>query len=77
MNERFVGEIYRTLTPGGSLHFWTDVRERFDETLELIAAHTPFVGPLEVAERQAEHDLDYRTHFERRMRLDRPAGLPR
>lgn len=73
MNERFVGEIHRTLCPGGSLHFWTDVRERYDEILELIAAHTPFVGPLEVAERQAEHDLDYRTHFERRMRLtDQP-----
>ena len=73
MNDRFVGEIYRTLTPGGSLHFWTDVRERYDEILDLIAAHTPFVGPLEVPERQAEHDLDYRTHFERRMRLtDQP-----
>ncbi len=69
MNERFLGEIHRTLTPGGALHFWTDVRERYDEILELIATHTPFVGPLEVAERQAEHDLDYRTHFERRMRL--------
>jgi tRNA (guanine-N7-)-methyltransferase len=73
MNDRFLGEIYRTLTPGGSLHFWTDVRERYDEILELIAAHTPFIGPLEVPERQAEHDLDYRTHFERRMRLtDQP-----
>jgi tRNA (guanine-N7-)-methyltransferase len=73
MNQGFIGEIYRTLIPSGSLHFWTDVRERYDEILELIATHTPFVGPLEVAERQAEHDLDYRTHFERRMRLtDQP-----
>ena len=73
MNERFIGEIHRTLNLGGSLHFWTDVRERYDEILELIAMHTPFAGPLEVAERQAEHDLDYRTHFERRMRLtDQP-----
>jgi tRNA (guanine-N7-)-methyltransferase len=73
MNERFIGEIYRTLTPGGSLHFWTDVRERYDEVLRLIAMHSSFIGPLEVPERQAEHDLDYRTHFERRMRLtDQP-----
>jgi tRNA (guanine-N7-)-methyltransferase len=73
MNERFISEIYSTLTQGGSLHFWTDVRERYDEILELIATHTPFVGPIEVAERQAEHNLDYRTHFERRMRLtDQP-----
>ena len=27
------------------------------------------VGPLPVAEQPAAHDLDYRTHFERRMRL--------
>lgn len=70
MNERFVRQIARTLAPGGMLHFWTDVRERFDATLELIAAETALAGPLDVAERPAVHDLDYRTHFERRMRLD-------
>ena len=69
MNDTFVGEIYRVLKPGGSLHFWTDVHERYEEILAILAAHTPFVGPLEVPERQPEHDLDYRTHFERRMRL--------
>jgi tRNA (guanine-N7-)-methyltransferase len=73
MNERFLQEITRTLLPGGALHFWTDVVERYDAILELISEHTPLVGPLEVAERQAEHDLDYRTHFERRMRLTRQA----
>jgi tRNA (guanine-N7-)-methyltransferase len=73
MNEKFVREVARTLTPGGSLHFWTDVRERFDATLELIAEQTALEGPLDVAERPAEHNLDYRTHFERRMRLtERP-----
>jgi tRNA (guanine-N7-)-methyltransferase len=73
MNERFIPQITRTLVPGGSLHYWTDVEERFIETIELIKAHSPLVGPLEVAERAAEHDLDYRTHFERRMRLaDKP-----
>ena len=73
LNERFVRHVERTLVPGGSLHYWTDVRERFEETLELLAAQTTLVGPLEVAERPAEHELDYRTHFERRMRL---AELP-
>ena len=73
MNEKFVQEVTRTLVSGGSLHFWTDVLERYEAILELIAEHTPLVGPLEVAERQAEHDLDYRTHFERRMRLTRQA----
>jgi tRNA (guanine-N7-)-methyltransferase len=69
MNERFVQQIARTLAPGGALHFWTDVQDRFEATLELIKTHSPLVGPVEVAERPAEHNLDYRTHFERRMRL--------
>jgi tRNA (guanine-N7-)-methyltransferase len=69
MNERFVRDVSRTLAQDGRLHFWSDVREYFDATLDLIAAHTQLAGPLEVAERPAEHDLDYRTHFERRMRL--------
>jgi tRNA (guanine-N7-)-methyltransferase len=30
---------------------------------------TKLTGPHEVPELAAEHDLDYRTHFERRMRL--------
>jgi tRNA (guanine-N7-)-methyltransferase len=73
MNERFVRQIARTLVPGGALHFWTDVKQRYEATLELIAAHTQLTGPLQVAERAAEHDLDFRTHFERRMRLsDKP-----
>jgi tRNA (guanine-N7-)-methyltransferase len=73
LNERFVRHVERVLGAGALLHYWTDVRERFDETLELLAAQTSLVGPLEVVERAAEHDLDYRTHFERRMRL---ANLP-
>ncbi|HEX6962798.1 MAG TPA: tRNA (guanosine(46)-N7)-methyltransferase TrmB [Lacipirellula sp.] len=69
MTEAFLADITRTLQPGGRLHFWTDVKEYFDNTLELIAKTTQLVGPIEVPERAAEHDLDYRTHFERRMRL--------
>jgi tRNA (guanine-N7-)-methyltransferase len=69
LNEQFLADAYRTLIVGGKLHFWTDVKEYFDATLELIVAHTRFVGPLEVPERQPEHDLDFRTHFERRTRL--------
>jgi tRNA (guanine-N7-)-methyltransferase len=73
LNEQFVQNVARTLASGGALHFWTDVEERFNATLELIAAETRLIGPLEVAVRCAEHDLDYRTHFERRTRLsERP-----
>jgi tRNA (guanine-N7-)-methyltransferase len=73
MNEAFLKDVVRTLAPGGRFHFWTDVEEYFQTGLALVAEHTPLVGPLEVAERHPEHDLDFRTHFERRMRL---AELP-
>jgi tRNA (guanine-N7-)-methyltransferase len=69
MNETFVADIERTLRPGGQLHFWTDVEEYFQQTLTLLAEKSRLQGPLDVPERAAEHDLDYRTHFERRMRL--------
>jgi tRNA (guanine-N7-)-methyltransferase len=69
MRPSFVCDVERTLAPGGALHFWTDVEEYFETTLALLAAHTTFRGPLPVAETPAEHDMAYRTHFERRVRL--------
>jgi tRNA (guanine-N7-)-methyltransferase len=73
MDEPFLRDVERTLKPGGSLHFWTDVESYFHAALETIHRATHLEGPLPVAERQAEHDMDYHTHFERRMRL---AGKP-
>jgi tRNA (guanine-N7-)-methyltransferase len=67
VNEAFLADVMRVLVPGGSLHFWTDVEEYYLTSLELIAK-TPLVGPLPVNEKPAEHELDYRTHFERRTR---------
>jgi len=69
MRPSFAGDLQRTLQPGGRLHFWTDVEEYFHTTLALLAAQTDLEGPLAVAEAPAEHDMDYRTHFERRTRL--------
>ena len=69
MRESFLRDIERTLRPGGSLHFWTDVEEYFQTSLELLASHTSLLGPLPVPETPAEHDMAYRTHFERRVRL--------
>lgn len=69
MNAALLRDVERTLVGGGELHFWTDVEEYFQSTLELIGQCTTLQGPLPVSERPAEHDLDYRTHFERRMRL--------
>lgn len=69
MRESFVHDVEQTLRPGGSLHFWTDVEEYFQTTLELLGAQTTLAGPLDVPETPAEHDMAYRTHFERRVRL--------
>jgi len=68
LNEDFLKDVERTLLPGGQFHFWTDVEEYFQTTLALIAQTVSLAGPLPVAEKPAEHDLDYRTHFERRTR---------
>lgn len=69
LNEAFLRNAERCLMPGGRFHFWTDVLDYFQSTLELMAISVPQLGPPipEEAE-QAEHDLDYRTHFERRSR---------
>ena len=68
MRESFLRNVERTLTSGGKLHFWTDVEEYSQTTLELIAVCTGLRGPLCPPEIPAAHDMDYRTHFERRTR---------
>ena len=69
MSESFLSDVQRSLLRGGRLHFWTDVQEYFDTSLELIAQSTSLLGPLAVLEKPAEHEMDYRTHFERRVRM--------
>ena len=70
MRESFVRNVQRTLLPGGQLHFWTDVGEYFETSLALLRTTTGLEGPIQVDELPAQHDMDYRTHFERRVRLD-------
>jgi tRNA (guanine-N7-)-methyltransferase len=60
--------VERVLRQGGVLHFWTDVEEYFRSTVALIGHCTTLCGPLAEPEQPSEHDMDYRTHFERRMR---------
>lgn len=69
MQPGLIGDLQRVLVPGGVFHFWTDVEEYFDETVGLMAEHSELSGPNPVGETPAEHDMDYRTHFERRMRI--------
>ncbi|MDX1962936.1 MAG: tRNA (guanosine(46)-N7)-methyltransferase TrmB [Pirellulales bacterium] len=66
-------DIQRVLLPGGKLHFWTDVQEYYETSIELMMSVTQLRGPVPMAEPPALHDLDYRTHFERRTRQ---AGEP-
>ncbi len=69
LNGTFLRSVSRTLSTCGRFYFWTDVLEYFESTLELVAQVAPELGPPipdEVS--TAKHDLDYRTHFERRSR---------
>ncbi|WP_153558613.1 tRNA (guanosine(46)-N7)-methyltransferase TrmB [Roseimaritima sediminicola] len=69
LNERFIANATRCLQSGGRFHFWTDVLDYFESTIELIATVSPQLGPpIPEEAAAAEHDLDYRTHFERRSR---------
>jgi len=70
LNAQFLSDVQRVLHPGGKLEFWTDVQEYFDTTKQLIQSATSLSGPEGIDEQTAEHDLDYRTHFERRTRLN-------
>ncbi|TWT87437.1 tRNA (guanine-N(7)-)-methyltransferase [Pseudobythopirellula maris] len=74
LNDRFLLDVARTLRDGGRLHFWTDVEDYYQATLELIATMRgeglPLTGPHPVEERPFEHHLDFHTHFERRTRLN-------
>lgn len=70
LNDKFALQIQRVLQPGGLLHFWTDVQEYFETAVAMLKEKTQLEGPLAVVEPPAMHDLDYRTHFERRTRLN-------
>jgi tRNA (guanine-N7-)-methyltransferase len=69
VNERSIPNYSRALRSGGRFHFWTDVLDYFEQTIEMIAAIAPEFGvPIPEEEAEATHELDYRTHFERRSR---------
>ena len=73
MNGAFLRDVDRALAPGGRLHFWTDVADYFAASLDRIASATSLDGLRRDPPQPAQHDMDYRTHFERRMSLgDKP-----
>tara|TARA_A100001391_G_scaffold198910_1_gene181189 strand:+ start:1502 stop:2230 length:729 start_codon:yes stop_codon:yes gene_type:complete len=74
LSDANIREFSRALRTGGRLHFWTDVLDYFELTVELIAEIAPEFGvPLPEVQRESTHDLDYHTHFERR---SRKFGIP-
>ncbi|MCO8122185.1 tRNA (guanosine(46)-N7)-methyltransferase TrmB [Stieleria sp. TO1_6] len=69
VNQRSIQNFLTALRPGGRFHFWTDVLDYFESTIELIAEIAPEFGvPIPEEKQLSTHDLDYRTHFERRSR---------
>ena len=69
LSEANLHGIHRILRPGGRFHFWTDVLDYFESTIELIAEILPQFGcPRPETVRPAEHQWDYQTHFEKRSR---------
>ena len=73
LNAVYMRDVVRVLKHAGSFHFWTDVEEYFQSTLELLKGFPMLEGPLDVEMKPAEHDMDYRTHYERRTRrYERP-----
>jgi tRNA (guanine-N7-)-methyltransferase len=69
VNTSSIANISRCLRVGGRLHFWSDVLDYFEQAVEQIAEIAPELGvPIPEEEIEAKHDLDYRTHFERRSR---------
>lgn len=90
LSELFLRHAGRVLPAGATLHVWTDVEEYFRESMAFAQATGLFADPREEQVSAAEHELDYRTHFERRTRLanepvwraaldrtERPAGCER
>ncbi|MFM8734145.1 MAG: tRNA (guanosine(46)-N7)-methyltransferase TrmB [Pirellulales bacterium] len=73
LSQLFLRHAGRVLPAGATLHVWTDVEEYFQESMDFARATGLFAEPREEQVADAAHDLDYRTHFERRTRL---AGAP-
>jgi tRNA (guanine-N7-)-methyltransferase len=68
--EPLVLDVERTLLPGGDLHVATDVEEYFGVIRDLMATHPRFVEQALPEVKDAEHDLDYLTNFERKYRIE-------
>lgn len=71
--DQLVTRMHNALRPGGLVHSWTDVEEYFGVIRSLMDNDPRFETLAPPAERTPEHDMDYRTSFERKKRK---AGCP-
>jgi tRNA (guanine-N7-)-methyltransferase len=69
-NDEFADQVAIVLKPGGRLHSWTDVADYFVVISALMEHHPRFETLAPDEERIPEHDLDYRTSFERKKRRE-------
>ncbi len=72
-NFEFTHLLARILKPGGFVHHWTDVADYFEMVRGLMDGHGDFEICPPPPERDADHDMDYHTSFERKKRK---LGLP-
>lgn len=72
-NHEFTLLLARILKPGGLMHHWTDVADYYEMATGLMDNSPYFERRQEPTQRDAEHDMDYHTSFERKKRK---LGLP-
>lgn len=72
-NTDFIALLARILQPGGFVHHWTDVADYFEMVCGLMNDCPEFSVCQPPEERDASHDMDYHTSFERKKRK---LGLP-
>ena len=65
-NFEFTHLLARILKPGGFVHHWTDVADYFEMVRGLMDGHADFEICPPPPERDADHDMDYHTSFERK-----------
>ena len=71
--DEFVDLLYQVVRPTGLVHSWTDVEGYFEVISGLMNHDSRFANLPQPTEREATHDMDYHTSFERKKRK---LGLP-
>ena len=66
--DEFADLLAQVVRPQGLVHSWTDVEQYFGVISALMDRHEKFQTLPPPAEREASHDMDYQTSFERKKR---------